>query len=59
MRVPLLAPSELTAEQKSLYDDMKKGISSNFNAFIAVAPEDDLKAGALMGPWNPWLRSPQ
>ena len=59
MRVPLLAPSELTAEQKSLYDDMKKGISSNFNAFVAVAPEDDPKAGALMGPWNPWLRSPQ
>ena len=38
---------------------MKKGISSNFNAFIAVAPEEDPKAGALMGPWNPWLHSPQ
>jgi alkylhydroperoxidase family enzyme len=59
MRVPLIAPSELTTEQKLLYDDMKKGISSNFNAFIAVAPEGDPKAGALVGPWNPWLHSPK
>src|ERR1700679_4092614 len=53
MRLPLIAPKDLTPEQKPLYDDMKKGIQSNFNAFIAV--RDD---GALMGPCNPWLHEP-
>src|SRR5277367_1840375 len=54
MRLPLIPPSELTPEQKSLYDEMRKGIKSNFNAF-KVERED----GALMGPWNPWLHEPQ
>jgi 4-carboxymuconolactone decarboxylase len=53
MRLPLIAPADLTAEQKPLYDDMRKGISANFNAF-KVERED----GALMGPWNPWLHEP-
>jgi len=41
---PLL---RLTTEQKALYDAMRKGIASNFNAF-KVERED----GALMGPWG-------
>ncbi len=53
MRLPLIPPSDLTAEQKPLYEEMKKGIASNFNAFKVLA--DD---GALMGPWNPWLHEP-
>src|SRR5579864_9776093 len=53
MRLPLIAPADLTAEQKPLYDDMRRGIASNFNAF-KVERED----GALMGPWNPWLHEP-
>lgn len=53
MRLPLIPPNELTAEQKPLYDSMRKGIASNFNAF-KVENED----GALMGPWNPWLHEP-
>ena len=53
MRLPLIAPANLTPQQKSLYDDMRKGIASNFNAF-KVLSED----GALMGPWNPWLHEP-
>ena len=53
MRLPLIPPNELTAEQKDLYDSMRKGIASNFNAF-QVERED----GALMGPWNPWLHEP-
>jgi 4-carboxymuconolactone decarboxylase len=43
-----IPPTELSPEQKSLYDEMRKGIASNFNAF-KVERED----GALMGPWNP------
>ena len=53
MRLPLIAPADLTPQQKPLYDDMRKGISSNFNDFKAVRED-----GALMGPWNPWLHEP-
>jgi hypothetical protein len=53
MRLPPIAPADLTPEQKSLYDDMLKGISSNFNAFKTL--RDD---GAMIGPWNPWLHEP-
>jgi hypothetical protein len=53
MRLPLIAPADLTPEQRPLYDNMRKGIASNFNAF-KVERED----GALMGPWNPWLHEP-
>jgi hypothetical protein len=53
MRLPLITPADLTPEQKALYDDMRKGIASNFNAFKAV--RDD---GALMGPPNPCCNSP-
>jgi 4-carboxymuconolactone decarboxylase len=45
MRLPLIPPSDLTPEQRPLYDAMRKGIASNFNAF-KVERED----GALMGP---------
>src|SRR6202166_4609976 len=54
MRLPLIPPTELTPEQRGLYEDMRKGISSNFNAFKAVRED-----GALMGPWNPWLHEPE
>src|SRR5271170_3409362 len=53
MRLPLIAPADLKPEQKSLYDEMRKGIASDFNAF-KILRED----GALMGPWNPWLHEP-
>src|SRR5258706_12053317 len=53
LRLPLIAPATLTPEQKVLYDSMRQGIASNFNAFM-VERED----GALMGPWNPWLHEP-
>lgn len=54
MRVPLIEPARLTAEQQPLYQDMKAGISQKFNDFLAVRED-----GALMGPWNPWLHSPR
>ena len=53
MRLPLIAPDALTDAQRPLYEDMKAGISSNFNDFRTVAEN-----GALMGPWNPWLHEP-
>ena len=54
MRLPLLSPAELSSEQRPLYENMRKGIASNFNTFKTI--RDD---GALMGPWNPWLQEPQ
>jgi alkylhydroperoxidase family enzyme len=53
MRLPLVAPDQLTPEQRPLYDDMKRGIASNFNLFKTLRED-----GALMGPWNPWLHEP-
>jgi len=59
MRLPLIPPADLSETQKTLYADMKKGIASNFNLFLTVAPEGGPEAGALMGPWNPWLHEPR
>ncbi|MCI0466998.1 MAG: carboxymuconolactone decarboxylase family protein [Beijerinckiaceae bacterium] len=50
MRLPLIPPTELSSEQRPLYEDMRKGIGKNFQGFVAM--RDD---GALIGPWNPWL----
>jgi 4-carboxymuconolactone decarboxylase len=54
MRLPLIAPSELSPEQRPLYDDMRAGIEQNFAGFKTIADN-----GALMGPWNPWLHEPK
>src|SRR5258705_7858415 len=54
MRLPIIPPANLNAEQKPLYDDMREGIARNFQGFINV--RDD---GALLGPWNPWIHEPQ
>jgi hypothetical protein len=54
MRLPLIPPSDLTPDQRALYDDMRRGIASTFNVFKTIS--DD---GALMGPWNPWLHEPE
>jgi 4-carboxymuconolactone decarboxylase len=54
MRVPVTLPVELTADQKPIYEDMRRGIEEKFRGFIAI--RDD---GALLGPWNPWIRWPQ
>ncbi len=53
MRVPLIPPSELTPEQKPLYDDMRNGIEKGFQGFATIRSD-----GALLGPWNPWLHEP-
>src|SRR5258708_5202420 len=53
MRLSIIPPAELNAEQKPLYDDMRDGIARNFQGFINI--RDD---GALLGPWNPWIHEP-
>ncbi len=54
MRLPLIPPGQLSAEQRPLFDDMSAGIEKGFRGF-ATTRED----GALMGPWNPWLHEPR
>jgi 4-carboxymuconolactone decarboxylase len=54
MRLPLIAPGDLGAEQQPLYDDMKAGIENTFKGFTAA-----LDDGTLIGPWNPWLHYPK
>ncbi len=54
MRLPLMDAKKLSPECRPLYEDMKKGIETNFKGFTAI--KDD---GTLIGPWNPWLRYPK
>lgn len=53
MRLSLIAPADLTSEQRPLYEDMRAGIESGFRGFVT-----ERKDGALVGPWNPWLHEP-
>ena len=54
MRLPIVSPAELNDEQKPLYEDMKKGMQDHFKGFVSLRSD-----GALLGPWNPWLREPK
>jgi hypothetical protein len=54
MRVPLILPDDLSAEQRPLYEDMRDEIDKDFKGFKAIA--DD---GALIGPFNAWLHWPK
>jgi hypothetical protein len=52
MRLLLLSSSGMSPKQRVLYNDMRDGIETNFKGFTAID-----EAGALIGPWNPWLGS--
>jgi len=54
MRLPLIDPDKLTAEQRPFYDDMQAEITQNFQGFRSSGAK-----GALIGPFNPWLHEPQ
>lgn len=54
MRLPSIAPADLSPEQRPVYEDMRAGIEKNFRGFKSIAEN-----GALMGPWNPWLHDPK
>jgi 4-carboxymuconolactone decarboxylase len=50
VRLPIILPSDLNAEQQPLYEDMRLGIAANFRGFINIRD-----VGALLGSWNPWI----
>jgi 4-carboxymuconolactone decarboxylase len=54
MRLPPIAPDALSAAQRPLYDDMKAGVSSKYDAFVTMRED-----GALLGPWSAWLHQPE
>src|SRR5262245_57834913 len=54
MRLPLIAPTDLSAEQRPIYEDIPSGIENRFQGLKSIAEN-----GALMGPWNPWLHEPK
>jgi alkylhydroperoxidase family enzyme len=54
MRLPLIVPAELMADQRPLYENMREGIEKNFKGFETIAEN-----GALMGPWNAWIHEPK
>ena len=54
MRLSVLDPKELSDEQKPLYAHMRAGITDHFKGFVNMRAD-----GALLGPWNPWLREPK
>jgi 4-carboxymuconolactone decarboxylase len=47
MRLSLIAPAELTNEQKPLYDEMKAGVAAKYSGFTTMR-----KDGAILGPWS-------
>jgi 4-carboxymuconolactone decarboxylase len=53
MRFPPIRPSALDPVQKELYDDMRAGIATGFNAFRTA-----LDDGSMIGPWNASLHHP-
>jgi 4-carboxymuconolactone decarboxylase len=54
MRLAPISPSDLTPEQRPLYEDMKAGISAKHSAFTTI--RDD---GTILGPWSAWLHEPE
>jgi len=53
MRFPPIRPSALDPVQKELYDNMRAGIATGFNAFQTA-----LDDGSMIGPWNASLHHP-
>ena len=49
MRLALIPPSDMTPEQRPLYDDMKAGISAKYSAFTTIRED-----GTILGPWSAW-----
>ena len=53
VRLPPIAPAELTPEQKALYDRNREQIANGFTAFRTTRED-----GALLGPWGIFLHEP-
>jgi alkylhydroperoxidase family enzyme len=54
MRLSIIPPDQLSAEQKPLYDAFRQQIDGGFTGFKAVRED-----GALLGPWSVWIHEPK
>jgi alkylhydroperoxidase family enzyme len=54
MRLPPIAPDDLTAEQRPLFESMTEGVAAKYGGFVTTRSD-----GALLGPWNAWLHDPE
>lgn len=54
MRLPPIAPADLTDLQKPLFASMTEGVGAKYQDFT-TRRED----GAILGPWNAWLHDPE
>ena len=54
MRLPIIPPTDITAEQRPLYEDMKIGIAAKYSSFTTIRED-----GAILGPWSAWLHEPE
>ena len=54
MRAPPIPPQALSAEQMTLYKEIKPFIASHLPNF-----KTETKEGALIGPWSAWLQDPR
>ena len=54
MRLPPIAPEDLSSEQKTLFDSIAGSTQAKSIGFVAALPN-----GALVGPFNPMVHFPQ
>jgi 4-carboxymuconolactone decarboxylase len=54
MRLPPIAPDELSPEQRFLFEAMAAGVGAKYSSFQTTRED-----GALLGPWNAWLHDPE
>lgn len=54
MRLPPIAPAELTPEQTPLFEEMRAGVAEKYGGFVTQRED-----GAMLGPWNAWLHDPE
>ena len=54
MRLPPIAPADLSAEQQPLFASMQEGVAAKYSTFTTARSD-----GALLGPWNAWLHDPE
>lgn len=54
MRLPPIAPAELTDAQRPLFDSIKAGVAAKYGGFETARAD-----GAMLGPWGAWLHDPE
>jgi 4-carboxymuconolactone decarboxylase len=54
VRLPPIAPAELSDAQRPLFESIKAGVAAKYGGF-----ETERADGAMLGPWGAWLHDPE